>query len=111
MPRLDLPSGNWIEYRDQLMAADKFAVQDALTLTVNSGNSQVVSGGIANQMRNALLRQIITGWSYGAPIPSMNGGGDIGHTFNLDDYNAVEEAVQPLLDKVSFVPNREQPSN
>ena len=110
MARIELPSGNWIEYRETLMAADKFAVQDAIVLTITAGASQEVTGALQMKMRNALLRQIITGWSYPDPLPSMNGGADIGMTLDLDDYNALEEATETLLEKVTFVPNREASS-
>jgi hypothetical protein len=110
MARIELPSGNWVEYRDNLMAKDKFAVQDAVILTITSNDVQEVTGAIQMRMRNALLRQVITGWSFALPIPSMNGGADIGDTLSLDDYNVLEEAVDPLLQKVSFAPNREASS-
>lgn len=110
MARIELPSGNWIEYREDLMAADKFAVQDAIVLTVTAGADQEVTGAIQMKMRNALLRQIIIAWSYSVPIPSMNGGADIGLTLTLDDYNALEEATDVLLEKVTFAPNRDASS-
>lgn len=110
--RVELPSGNWIEMRDKLFASDKFAVQEAIVLTVQDDRAQRVTGGIQNQMRNALLKQIITAWSFPVPIPSdPRMPGDIGQTLDLDDYNTLEEAVDPLLQKVSFSPNREQPTS
>jgi hypothetical protein len=106
--RIDLPSGNYVDIRDNLMAADKFAVQDSIVLTI-SGDKQEIGAGIQNRMRNALLGQIITGWSFpGIPIPSQNALGGInviGTTMDVDDYNFLSEKVQDLLDKVSFNPN------
>jgi hypothetical protein len=56
-------------------------------------------------MRNALLGRIITAWSYPAPIPSKNSfqAADIviGETMNLEDYAALEEAIQPLMDLIN----------
>ncbi len=107
--RVDLPSGNWIELRDKLMAADRFAVQDSIVLTLTGNDRQEIGAGIQNRMRNALLGQIITGWSFdGYPIPSQNalaGIDIIGSTLDIDDYNFLAEKVQHLLDKVSFNPN------
>ncbi len=110
MARIDLPSGNFVEIRDKLMAADKFAVQDAIVLTLSGSDRQEITAGIQNRMRNALLGQIITSWSYdGYPIPSQNalaGNDIIGTIMDLDDYNALSEKVQPLLEKVGFAPNQ-----
>ena len=59
---------------------------------------------MANDMRNALLGRIITAWSYPAAIPAENhfAAADviIGDAMDLDDYAALEEAVQPLMDKI-----------
>ena len=110
--RVDLPSGGFIECRDKLVGRDKFAVQNSLKFKVRDGQEQEVSGGITNDMRNALLCEVITAWSLDAPLPSADRAkalaaiGDL----DIDDYNAVQEAVDPLLEKVSFRPNRETPS-
>jgi hypothetical protein len=112
--RVELPSGNWVDVRDKLMAADKFAAQSAVTLTYEAlgerqdgqGQVQRIPGGVENEMRNALLGQVIDAWSFeGVPVPSQNIAGPaatIGATLDLDDYNVLQEAVQPLLEKVRF---------
>jgi hypothetical protein len=105
MAKIELPSGAWVEYRDQLKALDKFVVQDAVFLNIKDGGvSQAL--GFQNDIRNALLGRIITNWSYNAPTPA--GAKDIaaadviiGEAMEIDDYNALAEAVQPLVDKVS----------
>jgi len=102
--RVELPSGGWVELRDRLKAADKFAVQDSIRLQIEDG-VQLFTGGIQNSMRNALLGRVITSWSFeGVPIPSQNIAGDdiIGDTLDLDDYDALTKAVEPLMEKVSF---------
>lgn len=102
--KVELPSGAWIEYRDQLKARDKFVVQDAVTLEFRDGGN-LTSMGIVNDQRNALLGRIITGWSFPVPIPSANSfqAADvvIGEAMDLDDYNALSKAVQPLMDKLT----------
>jgi hypothetical protein len=108
MTRAELPSGAWVDYRDALMAQDKFAVQNSVILSFTPEGQQEITGGVQNIMQNALLTQIITAWSYeGIPIPSMNAAGAnvIGSTMDIDDYNALTEATAHLLAKVSFVPN------
>jgi hypothetical protein len=111
--RIELPSGAWIEYRTSLKASDKFATQDALVLELTEGETRKVHGGTQNTLRNALLARIITAWSFeGIPVPSMNIAGveTIGDTLDIDDYNALAEAVNELLEKVAFTssPNREK---
>jgi hypothetical protein len=119
MARIELPSGAWVEYRDKLKAADKFAVQDSIRLSIDDG-VQLVTGGIQNSMRNALLGRVISSWSFeGVPIPSQNIAGDeiIGELLELDDYDALSKAVEPLMEKVSFSaaanasPNRKRSGN
>lgn len=111
--RVELPSEAWVEYRDDLKANDKFAVQDALVIELTDGETRKVHGGTSNVMRNALLARIITAWSYpGIPVPAQNIAGvdTIGDTLDIDDYNALSEEVNPLLEKVAFTsaPNREK---
>jgi hypothetical protein len=113
MARIELPSlregsdteHNWVEYREQLKAADRFAVQDAVFIDTK-GDTNRMSLGIGNDVRNALLGRIITSWSFNGPTPA--GLKDvaaadvvIGDAMDLDDYNALSDAVQPLVDKVS----------
>lgn len=112
--RLELPSGNWVEYRTALKASDKFSTQDAVVLEYeNEGEKRTLRAGMTNTMRNALLTRIITAWSFeGIPVPGVNiaGPDTLGDTLDIDDYNALAEAVAPLLDKVAFTstPNRQK---
>lgn len=111
--QVDLPSGKHIIFRDKLVAADKFSVQNSIKFKVRDGKEQEVSGGITNDMRNALLAELITEWDLDAPLPSQDfkkGMAAIA-AMDLDDYNALQEEVEPLLEKVSFRPNRETPSD
>jgi hypothetical protein len=105
--RVELPSGCWVEIRDKLMAGDKFAVQGSFNVKVIDGE-QVMPGSITNLMRNALLTETITAWGgpglEGIPVPSANlGGADIiGTHLDIDDYNCLVDAVEPMLEKVTF---------
>lgn len=110
--KVDLPSGAWIEFRDSLVARDKFKVQNSLKFKVKDGKEQEVSGGITNDMRNALLAQLITAWSLDAPLPSADfeAGMEAIDVMPIDDYNKLQDEVEPLLEKVSFRPNPKTPS-
>lgn len=110
--RVELPSGNWVEVRDKLMAGDRFAVHDAVDFVITEGQQQRVSAGMLNQMRNALLTTVVTSWSFeGFMLPSqareLNGetydaGAFLGGILDLDDYNELAKAVEPLMQKVSL---------
>lgn len=100
--KVELPSGGWVEYRDKLMAGDKFAVQDAISVEFKDGVNRA-SLGTVNDQRNALLGRIITDWFGQTPEQLKNiQAADIviGNAMDLDDYNALTEAVDPLLNKI-----------
>lgn len=105
MARVDLPSGGWIEYRDKLLAADRFAVQAVARVELKENANSASFLEMQNDMRNALLGRIITKWSYDGPVPSQDSfrAADmvIGETMDVDDYAALEKAVEPLMDKIS----------
>lgn len=101
-----LPSGATVTYRDKLNANDKFAVQAAIRLSLDTATGlQESSGSLVNDMRNALLKQIITAWTFPYPLPHMGVGNPLGE-LDLDDYNALSDEVEPLLEKVVAAPNR-----
>lgn len=103
MAKVELPSGGWVEYRDKLMAGDKFAVQDVISLEFRDGANKV-SGGTINDQRNALLGRIITNWSFGQTPEQLKSlqAADvcIGNAMDIDDYDALAKAIDPLLNKI-----------
>ena len=109
--QITLPSGNTVDLREKLTAKDKFAVQSAIRLSLDTSTGmQESNGGLLNDARNALLKQLITGWSFTWPIPSVNGGSPL-EELDLDDYDALADAVEDMLAKVMSVPNRRAPSS
>lgn len=105
MPKLELPSGAWVEYRSDLKVRDRFAVQEVAKVDIREEGNSTSFLAMQNDMRNALLARIITAWSYPVPIPSLNRfqAADviIGDQMDLDDYAALEEEIQPLMDKIA----------
>lgn len=113
--RVELPSKqaddspNWVEIRDKLMSEDRFEVQEVAHVEVGAGagegRTRASFLAMQNDMRNALLGRIITAWSFPDPIPSQNqfAAADvvIGRVLDLDDYAAMEKAVEPLMDKIA----------
>lgn len=102
--KVELPSGGWVQYRDKLMAGDKFAVLDAVSLETRDGSNKV-SLGLINDQRNALLGRIIEDWSFGqtpAQVAAFQAADIcIGNAMDIDDYNVLADAVQPLMDKIA----------
>jgi hypothetical protein len=112
VPRIELPSmspdgetHSWVEYRDVLKASDRFEVQKVARLEMKEEANLASFLEMQNDMRNALLARIITAWSYPVPIPKENSfaAADriIGDLMDLDDYSVLEQAVEPLMDKIS----------
>jgi hypothetical protein len=109
MAKVELPSGAWVEYREELKAGDLFATQaaagDAIGVDAD-GNPKIAILDFAMRTRNALLVRIITAWSYGHPAPMNNDfvadkTDYIGNIMSVKDYNALSKAIQPLLDELN----------
>jgi hypothetical protein len=113
--KVDLPSGASVELRTSLKAKDKFAVQGAI-----SGASQ--NGSALSLMETALMARVVDSWTLEDELPSRHQCqecvGDsvkwhehvrdaFGEALDLDDYNALEKVVGPMLAKVVDVPNLE----
>ena len=104
---ITLPSGATVTLRDKLTAKDKFRVQGAIRLSLDTATGlQESTGSIVNDMRNALLVGIIENWSFDSlPLPSIQASSL--DDLDIDDYNALSDAVEPMLDKVvNSGPNR-----
>lgn len=102
--RVEMPSGAWAELRDKLQAGDKFATQSGFTVEWQEGK-QLMPSGVSNTMMKNMLAVIITGWGgpglEGIPIPAQNfAGPDILDTLDIDDYDALSTAGEPLLRKL-----------
>jgi len=117
---VDLPSGQKVELRDKLKAKDRFAAQAAMRIHMTAEGDQDATGAIVNDMRNALLTTLIQSWTVTGddgqvmPIPkeapvvnAMTGETrDVLGEMDIDDYNALADAIQPLMNKVTNSPNR-----
>lgn len=118
---ITLPSGATVSLRTNLKARDKFAVQGAINITAE-GRAQV---GILSLMETALLARLIEGWSLEEELPGRHACSDctgnsqawhehvrdlFGEALDLDDFNALETEISPLLSKVMAAPNLETSS-
>lgn len=102
--RVELPSGAWVEIRDKLSLQDRWAMGEGITITQRDG-VQYIPANISDLQMKGFLGSVITAWSFqGIPVPSQNiGGADVlGTVFtDLDDFETLEDAVQPLFQKVA----------
>ena len=119
--KVNLPSGGWAELRDKLLAKDKFSVQNAISVPMdNRGQIRDVSGSVMTLMETALMTRLLESWSLDDPLPGSHSCPEcmgnsalwhqhvadyIGETLELDDFNALETIISPMLDKVMAVPN------
>jgi hypothetical protein len=93
--KVDLPSENWAELRTRLRGRDKLAVQRALKFEVSKGQTtQKVSAALQTEMAYALLGEVILAWSFEDITVLLD--------LDLDDLNALERAVAPMVEKVGF---------
>ena len=108
MPRVELPSGGWVEYRSNLTVQDRIAANAALHFRFEPQDDgtevRTMTGGSDDKMRIALLGRIITGWSFpGVPAPAQNIADPadlIDSVLDLDDYEAVCDAIAPLFQRI-----------
>lgn len=103
--KVDLPSGNWAELRTRLRGRDKLAVQRAVQFEVTRGaTTQHISAAVQTEMAYALLGEVILAWSFdGITIPVNHpNGADVLLELDLEDLNALEAAVAPMVDQVGF---------
>jgi hypothetical protein len=113
--KVDLPSGQSAEIRTALKARDKFAVQSAI-----SGSNQ--DGSALSLMETALIARLLESWTLEEDLPSRHTCAEcttnaitrhehirdlFGEIMDLDDYNALEKVIAPMLAKVVDTPNLE----
>jgi hypothetical protein len=103
--RVDLPSGNTVDLRDQIKGGDRIAAQKALKFRTGEDRVQVMEGDAGDQIAIALLIRMITGWSFeGRPVPSQQLDGNQAsclEDLDIDDYDALIQAVEPFIEKVT----------
>lgn len=98
---IPLPSGNHVVFKDKLRPGDQTAVQDAPDVIVQPDRTIVIRNAAANTMP-AFLARVIESWSFpGDPAHVLAAGmRGIDETMDLDDWNALRDAAEPLLEKV-----------
>lgn len=114
MAKVTLPvSGAWVELRETLLVADRDAARGSFSITLGADGTQTLPGNLVGLQTEALLAELITGWGGpgldNVPVPSLNpeGAAVIKRLITeLDDYDALADEVQPMLERVNRLPNR-----
>lgn len=97
--RVDLTDGAWADIRDvsELRDKDRKAVNAQVTLAVDPQTQMpVIPGSMDDDMRDALLRRIVTGWSFEyLPLPAD----DIESLdkLTIPDARLLHEAIKPHM--------------
>jgi len=103
--KVELPSGNWVELRDNLKGRDRTAVNAVLRIRVRTGEQQEreqeVGADVSDRMHDTLLANLITLWSFERPIPSSQGGADAVADLDIDDYHELHSRTEDLLQRVT----------
>lgn len=101
MARFELPSGQWIECRDQLNIKDRKAINHSLSMQVNEDNSRTMTGDVGDLMLGVLLERVITKWSLPIPVPSENDNKEVAEDhLSLQDWDFLMTETKPLLDQI-----------
>ena len=92
-------AGNWADILDiaDLRDGDRKLVNRAIKLEVGEDQRPVVSGGIEDDMRDALLTRVVQNWSLGA-TPAQDGGAL--DRLTIEQADKLRKAVQPHMDAV-----------
>lgn len=99
--RIDLGNSQWADVKDvdDLRAGDRRAVNKQITLRVDQETHEVgIPGDMDDNMRNALLARIITGWNLQWPVP--NGRTEILDKLTMTQIDALYKGVQEHFDVI-----------
>jgi hypothetical protein len=96
--RIDLPSGAWVDVKDNSVPGDGYAVSDAVEIFVEDGKTYIVGAG-SGQWKTFLSR-MITAWSFPVPIPSVGGLGVLDEYTDEADDDALKDALQERYDRI-----------
>lgn len=94
--RVELPGGHWADLKDpdDLVEGDRKAARKALAVPLDDDGNMVINAGMGDMMTDAVLAQVITGWSFeGRPIPSIVPG--TLDTLSIAQARALRKAAEP----------------
>jgi len=99
--RITLPSGAWVDVKDNMVPGDRFAVQDSVDVVVEDGKTYI--HGAASSQYKTFLSRLIVAWSYseqGVPLPSQNLAVLDEYPDKEEDADALEDALQQRYERI-----------
>ena len=97
--RITLPSGAWVDVKDNTVPADRFAVQDSVETVIEDGRA-VIRGAASSQWK-AFLSRVVVAWSYdGVPIPSHDLAVLDAYPDTDDDIDALDDALRERFNRI-----------
>jgi hypothetical protein len=104
--KVTLPSGHEADLRDQVLAGDKYAANEAIKVEIQDDGTRVLTASMTDQVKYALLTRMIVSWDIGQPVPSMvvDPVGLI-NSLPLDDIEALSDAIEPVYNRVMGIKN------
>jgi hypothetical protein len=98
--RIELPSGVWVDSKDNVTPGDHWAVVDAPDVSNDDG--QVVVKHASGNMWKVFLSRSVIAWSYETPFqPGNLDLFDEGWPGDLDDFMALRDALQERFERVA----------
>ena len=100
--RVELPEDQWAEIREpgELRRADEKAVLRVSTLTIDPETRTASVGGANDQdMEDAMLARVVTGWSFPMPLPKDDP--DSLGKLTIAQAHGLAEAVKPHLELIT----------
>ena len=96
--RVELTDGAWADIAEVGELRDKHrkAVNKAVVLELDAQNKPVIPGDMDDNMRDALLRLIVTGWSFEhLPLPSADS--ESLDKLTIQDARLLHKAIKPHM--------------
>jgi hypothetical protein len=99
--RIELRNGGWAEVREEMNGGDRRIGKAAIHLKIAEDGSREMTGELEENVRYALLRRLIVGWSYPPPLPkdAVDWVATLDN-LHIDDIETLAEFVQPFQDRV-----------
>jgi hypothetical protein len=99
--RVTLPSGAWVEVKDNFLPGDRFAVEGSVDVVIEDGKTYIHGAGPAQW--KAFLTRAVTAWSYseqGVPLPSQSADVLDSYPATEDDDDALRNALQERYERI-----------
>jgi hypothetical protein len=106
--RVELGGPDWAEIKEpgELRHADRKAVLRVSVMEISPEDKRAyVNGANDEEMRDELLKRVVTNWSLPLPLPSLDA--DSLGRLTLDQADKLAEAVKPHMD---LIVNRQDPT-